>query len=152
MQMSRMHSSRKGKAASRKPMVSSSPSWVQTQPDEVKELIVQMGKLGRPPSQIGLSLRDQYGVPNVRLLTGRTIVEMLAESGITPQMPEDLSSLIERAKSVARHINENKGDLSSSRGLQLIESKIRRLSKYYIREGVIPSGWKYTFESQRSKR
>ncbi|MBX8636595.1 MAG: 30S ribosomal protein S15 [Thermoplasmata archaeon] len=149
--MSRMHSSRKGKAASRKPMVSSSPSWVQSQPEEVKELIIQMGKLGKPPSQIGLSLRDQYGIPNVLLLTGKTIVQTLEEAGITAPIPEDLSSLIERAKGVAQHISENRGDLSSTRGLQLIESKIRRLSKYYIREGVIPSSWKYTFESQRSK-
>jgi small subunit ribosomal protein S15 len=146
-----MHSSRKGKASSRKPMVSSSPPWVQTQKDEIAGLIAQMGKLGKAPSQIGLVLRDQHGVPNVRLLTGKTIVQLLEESGIKPQIPEDLSSLIGRAKSVARHIAENKGDISSTRGLQLIESKIRRLSKYYIREGVIPSSWKYTFESQRTK-
>ncbi len=132
-------------------MVSSSPPWVQARKEEISELIAQMGKLGKAPSQIGLTLRDQYGVPNVRLLTGKTIVQLLEESGIKPQIPEDLSSLIGRAKSVARHINENKGDISSTRGLQLIESKIRRLSKYYIREGVIPSSWKYTFESQRSK-
>ena len=149
--MSRMHSSKKGKASSKRPMVSSSPTWVQTQQEEVKALIIQMGKLGKPPSQIGLSLRDQYGVPSVRLLTGKTIAQMMEESGMSLQIPEDLSSLIERAKGVALHINENRGDLSSTRGLQLIESKIRRLSKYYIREGVLPPSWKYTFESQRSK-
>jgi small subunit ribosomal protein S15 len=27
--------------------------------------------------------------------------------------------------------------------LQLMESRIRRLVKYYVREGVLPQGWRY---------
>lgn len=146
--MSRMHSSRKGKASSKKPAVTSSPQWVQASREDVTDQIIQMGKLGRPASQIGLIMRDQYGVPNVRLLTGKPIIQILEEAGIKPQLPEDLSSLIERVKTVSVHTNENRSDHSAERGLQLIESKIRRLSKYYIREGVIPSNWKYSPENK----
>ncbi len=144
--MSRMHSSRKGQASSRKPMISSSPSWVQVQKKEAEDLIIQMGKLGKASSQIGLALRDQYGVPNVRLLTGKSIMEILVEGGVKPQIPEDLSSLIERARNVTKHLSENKKDESNRHGLILIESKIRRLVKYYVREGIIPQNWKYSFE------
>ncbi|HIQ50834.1 MAG TPA: 30S ribosomal protein S15, partial [Nautiliaceae bacterium] len=37
-------------------------------------------------------------------------------------------------------------DLHSKRGLQLIESKIKRLVKYYKRKKVLPENWKYTPE------
>lgn len=141
-----MHSSRKGKASSRRPMVTSNPPWVQIQRKEAEDLVVQMGKLGRKPAQIGLVLRDQYGVPNIRLLTGKSIMEILEEGGAKPQIPEDLASLVERGRNVSKHLSENKKDESNIHGLHLIESKIRRLMKYYIREGVIPPNWQYSFE------
>lgn len=144
--MSRMHSSRKGRASSKRPMVSSNPSWVHMQKKEAEDLIVQMGRLGRKPAQIGLALRDQYGVPNVRLLTGKSILEILEGAGVKPQVPEDLASLVERGRSLSKHLAENKKDMSNLHGLQLIESKIRRLMKYYVREGVIPANWQYSFE------
>ncbi|TLZ65188.1 MAG: 30S ribosomal protein S15, partial [Methanobacteriota archaeon] len=33
---------------------------------------------------------------------------------------------------------------SNKRGLSLIESKIRRLSRYYREEGVLPADWDYS--------
>jgi len=147
--MSRMHSSRKGKASSHKPHVSESPRWVQAQKKEVEEAVTGMGKMGKRAAQIGLSLRDQYGVPDVHLLTGKSINQILNEASVRMPLPEDLAALIERAKNVAKHLGENRKDESSRRGLQLIESKIRRLSKYYIREGIIPSDWKYSSEETR---
>ncbi len=144
--MSRMHSSKKGRASSRRPMVSASPSWVPVQKKEAEDLIVQMGKMGKQPSRIGLALRDQHGVPNVRLLTGKSILQILEEAGIKPQIPEDLASLIVRGRTVTRHLSENKKDESNRHGLNLIESKIRRLVKYYVREGIIPANWHYSFE------
>ncbi len=141
-----MHSSKKGRASSRRPMVTASPSWVQVQKKEAEDLIVQMGKMGRQASQIGLALRDQHGIPNVRLLTGKSILQILAEAGIKPQIPEDLASLIKRGRTVTRHLSENKKDESNRHGLNLIESKIRRLVKYYVREGIIPANWHYSFE------
>ncbi len=141
-----MHSSKKGRASSRRPMVSASPSWVPVQKKEAEDLIVQMGKMGKQPSRIGLALRDQHGVPNVRLLTGKSILQILEEAGIKPQIPEDLASLIVRGRTVTRHLSENKKDESNRHGLNLIESKIRRLVKYYVREGIIPANWHYSFE------
>lgn len=144
--MSRMHSSKKGRASSKRPMVSSSPSWVQLQKGEAEDLVIQMGKLGRKPAQIGLVLRDQYGVPNVRLLTGKSVMQILEEGGAKPQIPEDLASLVERGRNVTKHLSDNHKDESNRHGLRLIESKIRRLVKYYVREGVIPENWTYSFE------
>ena len=92
---------------------------------------------------IGIILRDQYGIPLVKQVTGKKIVQILREHGLEPEIPEDLANLIRRAIRVRRHLEEHPKDYHSKRGLQLIESKIRRLEKYYKREGVLPPDWRY---------
>jgi len=47
------------------------------------------------------------------------------------------------------HLLKNKRDAHSKRGLELLESKVRRIAKYHIREGNIPKGWKY--DPERAK-
>ena len=66
------------------------------------------------------------------------------QKNVKPALPEDLASLIKRAASLQVHLKDHKKDLSNKRGLQLIESRIRRLSKYYKEEGVLPSDWDYS--------
>jgi len=51
---------------------------------------------------------------------------------------------LKRAIQTKKHLEKNKKDIHSKRGLQLIEAKIRRLAKYYKREGVLPKKWSYT--------
>jgi small subunit ribosomal protein S15 len=145
--MSRIHSRRKGKASSKRPAKRELPAWVTMQKKEAEDLIVQLGRSGKTQAQIGLILRDQYGVPDIQLLTGKSVSRILAEAGIAPQIPEDLAALIERARNVSQHLQEHKKDYSNKRGLQLIESKIRRLAKYYIREGKLPENWTYSYEA-----
>jgi small subunit ribosomal protein S15 len=50
---------------------------------------------------------------------------------------------MKRAVRVRKHLDEHPKDYHSKRGLQLIESKIHRLVKYYKREGILPPDWKY---------
>jgi small subunit ribosomal protein S15 len=45
------------------------------------------------------------------------------------------------------HLKTNPKDLHNKRGLHLIEAKIRRITKYYIRTGVMPKDWKYSIET-----
>jgi len=145
--MARMHARRKGRSCSRRPMISENPAWVPINATDIEELIVKMAKDGYTSARIGLVLRDQYGVPNVKLATGRTVTEIMAEKGVSPALPEDLSNLMRRAISLNVHLKENRGDVSNKRGLQLIESKIRRLERYYKRNGVLPVDWKYSLKT-----
>lgn len=145
--MSRMHSSKKGSSGSKRPLVTESPKWVQLSPEEVTKLVVEMAGEGMSMAKIGLVLRDQHAVPNVRLLTGKSIKEILEEKGIKPELPEDLQSLMKRAVAMSGHVKKNPKDLHNLRGRQLLESKIRRLVKYYKREGVIPPAWTYSLET-----
>ena len=128
-------------------MVDKNPSWVQQSAEEVKETVVKLAGEGMTMAKIGLVLRDQYAVPNVRLATGKTIREILAEKNIRSELPEDLQGLMKRAVELNGHIKVHPKDLHNLRGQQLIESKIRRLVKYYKREGVIPQTWQYSLET-----
>jgi small subunit ribosomal protein S15 len=119
-------------------MVTENPEWVPVPQEEIVQLVVKFGKEGMPTAKIGLKLRDQYAVPDVKLATGKTVLEILDENNLSPKLPEDLVALMRRAIDLNVHVVANKKDVANRRGLQLIEAKIRRLVKYYKREGGLP--------------
>ncbi|MEN4005819.1 MAG: 30S ribosomal protein S15 [Methanobacteriaceae archaeon] len=119
------------------------PEWIEYSNEEIEELILKLKKEGNSTSMIGIVLRDQYGIPDVKLITGKKITRILEDHGQELKYPEDLMNLIRRAVNIRDHLDENPKDLHTRRGLRIIESKIRRLVKYYVREGVLPEGWKY---------
>jgi small subunit ribosomal protein S15 len=142
--MARMHTRRKGKSCSKRPMITENPSWVAISATEIEDIIVKLAKDGMISAKIGLILRDQYGVPNVKLATGKTVTEIMNEKGVAPSLPEDLSSLMRRAISLQVHVKDNAGDVANARGLAMIEAKIRRLERYYKSNGILPTTWKYS--------
>jgi len=119
------------------------PSWCKYTPDEVVALIVKLAREGNPPSKIGVILRDQYGIPLVKPIVGKGIVEILKENGLAPKIPEDLENLLKRAARIKAHLEKNKKDKHNKRALQLVESKIHRLSEYYKERGILPPNWEY---------
>ncbi len=141
--MARMHSRAKGKSRSTKPSKKGVPAWVQYKPKEVELLAIKYSKEGKTPSQIGVYLRDEYGIPDIKLITGKPITKILEEKKAGPDIPEDLSALIRKAVLIKKHLEAKKQDLTAKRGLQLTESKIRRLAKYYKNSGKLPKDWKY---------
>lgn len=144
-----MHARRRGSHGSKKPFVKEKPDWVQIEPDEVEELVVRLANAGNSAAKIGLILRDAYGVPSVRLVTGKAIGVILAEKKLQGKLPDDLRDLMKRAVMLEDHIKRNPRDTHNRRGLALIESKIRRLVKYYGREGRLTAGWKYSLETAK---
>ncbi len=141
--MAKMHSRAKGKSGSTRPPVLKPPEWYNRTPEWVTDKIIELAKAGQPPSMIGLILRDQYGVPLIKAVLGKSITEVMSENGLSPTMPEDLTNLIKKAVLVRKHLEENPKDLHSKKGLQETEAKIQRLSRYYKKRGVLPSDWKY---------
>jgi small subunit ribosomal protein S15 len=145
--MAKMHARRRGKSASAKPLVTENPEWVTMSKEEIEQMVVKLAKEGMTSSKIGLVLRDNYAVPSVRLATGKTMYEILQENGLKPEIPDDLMALMRRAINVNDHMQENKKDMANNRNLQLIESKIRRLVKYYKRNDVLPQTWEYSLKN-----
>lgn len=144
--MARMHTRRKGQSGSRRPSTLRIPEWMEKEKDAqwVENQVVELAKAGNTPSMIGMILRDQYGVPLARVISGKRIMNIIRENGLERQVPEDLRNLIAKALRIRRHLEENKRDFVSKRGLQLIESKIHRLSKYYRKKRVLAADWKYS--------
>lgn len=145
--MARMHARRKGKSCSKRPLITENPAWVTLSATEIEDIIVKMAKDGNGSAKIGLVLRDQYGVPDVKLATGKTVTAIMKEKGVAPALPEDLANLMRRAIDLNVHLKENRGDISNRRGLMLIEAKIRRLERYYKANGVLASDWKYSLNT-----
>ncbi|MFH1063585.1 MAG: 30S ribosomal protein S15 [Candidatus Woesearchaeota archaeon] len=141
--MARMHSRKKGVSGSKKPIKKTVPTWIRYKAKEVEMLIAKMAKDGKTSSQIGMTLRDTYGIPDVKTIAGKRITKILNEKNLRPEVPEDLRALIKKAALVRKHMDENKQDMTALRGQQLTESKINRLVKYYKRTGRLPIGWKY---------
>lgn len=119
------------------------PIWIEYNEKEIEEFILKFKKEGKSPSEIGIVLRDQYGIPDVKEATGLKITQILAKNGQADEYPEDIMNLIKRAVNIRDHLKDNPKDLHTRRGLTIIESKIRRLGKYYVREEVLPEGWRY---------
>jgi len=147
--MARMHSGARGKAGSLKPENKTKPTWLRYSDKEIEMLTLKLAKEGLKPSQIGLHLRDSYGIPDVQFLTGKSVTKILKEKGVTGKVPEDMQSLLKRIISLKKHLEPNRHDYTAKRGLQLTESKIRRLVKYYKRAKMLPADWTYDPENIR---
>ncbi|MBS7611435.1 30S ribosomal protein S15 [Candidatus Bathyarchaeota archaeon] len=133
----------RGKSHSTRPIAKRPPPWCNYKPEEVEALIVKLGKDMIPSSTIGIILRDQYGIPLVKHITGKTVTEILKEHGLTSDIPEDLTNLLRKAARLRRHSETHKKDKPNKRALQIIEAKIYRLSKYYKSIGRLPQDWTY---------
>jgi len=110
---------------------------------KIEEMVVRLAKEGRSSSEIGIILRDQYGVPSVKQAVGKSIMQILEAHGIKHELPEDLMNLIKKAVALHRHLARNRKDFTSKHGLGLVEAKINKLAKYYVRMGILPEGWRY---------
>ncbi len=141
--MARMYSRKKGKASSTKPSKKLVPSWIRYKPKEVELLILKLAKEEKTASEIGIVLRDTYGIPNVKTLTKKSITKIMIEKNLAPKIPEDLMALIRKAIMIKKHLDANHKDMPALRGLQLTESKIKRLVKYYKKTNKLTSAWKY---------
>jgi len=133
----------KGSSHSIRPVSKRPPSWCKYKPEEVEALVIKLAKEGHAPSKIGTILRDQHGIPLAKPITGKTVTQILKDAKLAPSLPEDLEMLLKKAARLHVHIEKNKKDVHNKRTLQIVEAKIRKLSKYYRREGVLPPDWKY---------
>jgi small subunit ribosomal protein S15 len=128
-------------------MVTKAPEWSDVSKEELEKTIMKLHDTGMSPSRIGLTLRDQYGVPNVKLVIGNSITGFLRDNNALADIPEDLTNLMRKALHVRKHIKANKKDVHNKRALQLTENKIRRMVKYYHDSGRLAPEWTYSPET-----
>ncbi len=138
-----MHSRKKGQSGSTQPVEKQVPSWVKYSAKEIELLIAKYAKEGKAPSQIGIYLRDEYGIPDVKLLTGKSITQILGEKDLIKRFPEDLMALFKKVFAIQEHLQANHKDEPAKRGLTLTQSKILRLVRYYKRTDRLDKAWNY---------
>lgn len=138
--MARMHSRSKGKSGSKKPL-KHVPAWTPYQGKEVEKLVVKYAKTGKTNAEIGLLLRDSYGINSVKALAGKKVGTILEESKVRKKLPDDVTAFIRRMIDIKAHLEKNRHDETAKRGLLLTSSKLRRVVKYYKRSGRLAQDW-----------
>ena len=142
-----MYSRKRGKSGSTRPEKLEAP-WVKLKANEIEELVIKAAKAGNQAAKIGIQLRDQYGIPTVRL-NNIKISSILKKHSLSPDIPDDMFNLLKKAVHLHDHMDKNKKDSTSKRGLELTESKIRRLAKFHMRRRNLKEGWKYDIEKAK---
>ncbi len=125
----------------------SKEKFVELKTAEIIEAIVHLANEGHTASEIGMILRDQYGIPKVSKVVGKKVSAILEEQKLLPKIPEDLMALISKSVVLREHLASNRKDMSAKRGLMLTVSKIRALERYYKKKGKLPPQWRYTPET-----
>jgi small subunit ribosomal protein S15 len=138
-----MYARKKGKSGSKKVYRNKAPDWQPLKEKEVIKKAIELKKEGKKMAEIGLLMRDGEGVASIKLATGLRLKKLLEKEGLKDAYPEDLMNLMKKAILLRKHLSTNKMDYHNKRALQLTESKVRRLGKYYIRQKLLPVGWRY---------
>ena len=147
--MAKIHARRKGKSGSTRPIRKNHPEWSALNPREIESRVLELSKSGKSTAEIGVVLRDQYAVPDVKVATGKKMSKILEKNNVKPEIPEDLQNLIRKSLQISKHLEANRKDLKNKRNLQLTEAKIWRLTKYYHKQNRLPKGWKYSSEQAK---
>ena len=142
-----MYTPGKGISRSSRPFRRTPPSWVKMTPKDVAEHVCKYARKGLRPSEIGVLLRDQYGVGVVSNVTGTKVLRILRANGLAPSVPEDLYMLIKKAVAIRKHLEKFRKDKVSKYRLILTESRIHRLARYYKTSGAIAPNWKFDSSS-----
>jgi len=106
------------------------PVWLKYREDEVKEIILKLADKGLTAEKIGLVLRDQYGIPSVKLYNIK-IGQVLKEKDKFTE--PSLINLQKRVDRVEEHYKKNKQDKKADISLIITKAKLKKV-KDYIKE------------------
>lgn len=103
--------------------------------EEIEKEIVELYKQGYKPDEIGEKIKEKYG-KSVKEIVNKKVVKILREKNIKV-FPSDLENLIKKMKDLKKHFEKNKHDYKAKRAIQILEARIRILTEYYKRKGII---------------
>ena len=106
------------------------PTWVKIKEPELKALIKELSEKNSP-SQIGLILRDQYGIPTTKVF-GKKLKAYMVELGI--ERNEDLENAEKKVEGLKEHLKENITDRHAKHKLQHAQSRLNITQKYFARK------------------
>lgn len=106
--------------------MSEKTDWTKLKAADVEKLIVELGRQGTPPEKIGLILRDQHGIPKVKLLKLRINKVLQKHSIGADAQKKALETKIERLKT---HAKSHKHDYTAQRKAVMYAARVKKMEK-----------------------
>lgn len=103
------------------------PVWLKYSEEEVREIILKLAEKGLTSEKIGLTLRDQYGIPKVKIYKIK-IGQVLKEKNKFTE--PSLLNLEKRKERIEDHYKKNKQDKKADRSLILVKAKLKKVKEY----------------------
>lgn len=101
------------------------PIWLKYTKEEIKAIILKLSNKELTAEKIGLILKDQYGIPNVKLYNLK-IKEIMGDKFSEPS----IINLEKRMKRIIKHFSSNKQDKKAGRSLIIVKSKLKKKKDY----------------------
>ena len=102
------------------------PVWLKMTEEEMKKLILELSERNQP-AQIGLILRDQYGVPTTKIF-GKKLSAYLKEAGKNEFF--EVKNIEKKVERIKEHMKNNGQDKKAKHKFQKANSKLNALRKY----------------------
>jgi len=109
----------------KKPNKIEKPVWLKYTEEEVKAIVLKLADKGLTSEKIGLVLRDQYGIPKVRVYNLK-ISKILKEKF---QEPTNLN-LQNKLQKIISHYKKNKQDKKAELSLIITKAKLKKREDY----------------------
>jgi len=103
------------------------PLWLKTTEEEMKKIIVELSEK-YSPAQLGLVLRDQYGIPTTKIY-GKKLSEYLKEIGKYNEKAE-LENAQKKVENMQDHLKNNSQDKKTKHKMQKAKSKLETIKRH----------------------
>ncbi len=98
--------------------------WVKMKPAEIENKVVELAKAGNSPEKIGLILRDEYGIPKVKVI-GKKLTKILKENGIDKNSEIDNTS--KKIDKLVKHAEKHKHDYYAKRAIVKMNARLKKM-------------------------
>ena len=101
------------------------PVWLKYSENEVRSIILKLADKGLTAEKIGLVLKDQYGIPKVKLYNF-SIKDVLKDKFQEPT----IINLQKKVEKITAHNERYKNDKKAGRAMMITKAKLKKRSDY----------------------
>jgi small subunit ribosomal protein S15 len=102
------------------------PNWLKIKPADLEKIVIELANQGKSCAEIGLTLRDQHGIPKSKLI-GKKISQILFENKIQARTEKDLVK--EKVTGLNTHLAKHSHDKKAKRSLMKNSWVVHKIEK-----------------------